>query len=235
MPTSLLDAVTYWTMRTCMQNIDELHEQPENLAIAILSIIAKEWLTVKEYMSTRLNQIEWELQIPDFRGNGKFYGLGATLKRLHPFRRHLPVYRKWVLGVLDNILNKEKVLSNDLKERPLAQLREDFLKVLNEIEAIEKRVQDMLNVVTAIISIEEAKRSVEQTSSLARLTYLAVVFVPLSFVSSFLSMTPDVESLRGTIWLFFVLAVPLTIFALSVALWVHIKDWWFSKRRRRSF
>lgn len=235
MQTSLLDAVTHWTMKICMQNIHELHEQPENLAIAILSIIAKEWLTVKEYISTRLTQIEWELEIPDFRGSGKSHGLGATLKRLHPFRRHLPVYRKWVSGVLDNILSKEKVLPNDLKDRPLTQLRDDYLKILNEIEAIQTRVQDMINVVTAIISIEEAKRSAEQTSSLARLTYLAVVFVPLSFVSSFLSMTPDVESLRSTFWLFFVLAVPLTIFALSVTLWVHIKQWWFRKSRRRSF
>lgn len=214
-----------------MQNIHELHEQPNTLAIAILSIIAKEWLTVKEYLSTRLAQIEWELQIPDFRGNGKSYGLGITLKRLHPFRRNLPVYRKWVLAVLDNILSNDKIPSNDQKHRPLTQLREDFLRILNEIDAVQTRVQDMVSVVTAIMTIEEAKRSAEQTSSLARLTYLAVVFVPLSFVSSFLSMTPDVKSLTSTIWLFFVLAVPLTIFALSVTHWVNIKEWWLKKRR----
>ena len=202
-----------------VQNLKGLEEQPNNFAIAILSIIAVEWLTVKEYVTTRLTQIEWELEVPDFRGHGEKYGLDASLKWLHPFRRNVPRYRKWVTNILNGILSDKNLSSTDPKDEALRDLREDFLVILRDLETLQAQVQDLVRVVTAIISIEEAKRSAEQNKS------LAVVFVPLSFVSSFFSMTSDVASLRTTFWIFFVVAVPLTLLSLSVTRWWAITRW----------
>jgi Mg2+ and Co2+ transporter CorA len=212
-------------MKMSIQQVKELDRQPRNLAVAILTIVAAEWLTVKEYVTTRLTQIEWELEIPDFRGHGHLYGLDSSLKRLHPFRRILPVYRKWVIDVLKGILGSYHFSADEQKDRMLRQLRDDFLGILEEIEIVQAQVQNMVSVVTAIMSIEETKRSAEQNKNINRLTYLAVVFVPMSFISSLFSMTSDVASLHQTFWIFLALAIPLTLFALSIAQWSHIKVW----------
>lgn len=222
---SLFEAVIYWTMKMSMQQLKELELQPNNFSIAILSIIAAEWLTVKEYVTTRLTQIEWELEVPDFRGHGEKYGLDASLKWLHPFRRNVPRYRRWVTDILNGVLSDKNLSSTASKDQALKDLREDFLIILRDLDALQAQVQDLVRVVTAIISIEEAKRSAEQNKSLARLTYLAVVFVPLSFVSSFFSMTSDISSLRTTFWIFFAVAVPLTLLSLSVTRWWAINRW----------
>lgn len=225
---SLFESAIHWTMRMSMQQLNELGEQPNNLAVAILSIIGTEWLTIKEYITTRLTQIEWEAEVPDFRAHGKSYGLETTLKWLHPFRRNIPRYRKWVDSVLNGILSNENLGSED---QALRQLRDDYLSILNDLDTVHAQVQDLVRVVTAIISIEDAKRTGEQNSSLARLTYLAVVFVPLSFVASFFSMSPDVKSLSTTYWVYFAVAVPLTLLSLSVVRWWDIAEWFRRDRK----
>jgi Mg2+ and Co2+ transporter CorA len=53
-----------------------------------------------------------------------------------------------------------------------------------------------VTVATAMIRIEESQRAMDQNRNFARLTYLAVVFVPLQFVTGFFSMTPDLEQLK---------------------------------------
>lgn len=212
-------------MEMAMRQFDDLDKQPKILAVAMLSIIAAEWLTVKEYVTTRLTQIEWELEIPDFRGQGPSYGLEASLKRLHPFRRSLPFYRNWVMSILQGFLKNGSLSVDDPRDQALRDLRDDFLAIIEELYILQTHVQNMISVVTAIISLEETKRSAEQNKSITRLTFLAVIFVPMSFVSSFFSMTPNVTSLYQTFSIYFVVAIPLTLFALSVAQWVSIKEW----------
>lgn len=64
----------------------------------------------------------------------------------------------------------------------------------------------------------------EQNRNFARLTYLAVVFVPLPWVLSFFSMNPDIVSLSKTFWIYFVVSIPLTAIALLIAKYfLHIR------------
>lgn len=220
---SLFQAVIHWTMNMSIQQIKAIEDQPRNFAVTILNLIAGEWQVVKEYIATRLTQIEWELEVPDFRKKGSRHGLDASLKWLHPFRRNVPRYRAWVTNVLRGVLNDQNLTLSDPHDRFLLDLREDFDAILTDLETLRAQVQDLVRVVTAIIAIEEAKRTAEQNErtadqnkSLTRLTYLAVIFVPLSFVSSLFSMTSDLSSLHTTFWIYFVVAVPLTLFAISV-------------------
>jgi Mg2+ and Co2+ transporter CorA len=213
----------YWSMKLGSKEFAALQSQPRNLGVAALSIIAAEWLTVVQYLTTRLNQIEWELQHPDFRTPP--YGLDASLRRLHPWRRSLPVYEQWVQEVLDDMLSDDALSKDQWHSGELLKLRGDFIAVRKALRTKQTQVQDMVSVVTAIISIEENKRSAEQNHNVTRLTYLAVLFVPMTFVSGFLSMTPDVTALSRTFWIYFALALPLTFVALVIAQWVYISVW----------
>jgi len=53
--------------------------------------------------------------------------------------------------------------------------------------------------------------------NLVRVTYLAVIFVPMAFVSSFFSMTPDLAAIESTVWVYFAVAIPLTVLCVAAA------------------
>jgi Mg2+ and Co2+ transporter CorA len=218
--TSLFEAVIYYTMSMSKEDTIKLSTQPRNIGFAILIVIGAEWLSVMKYLTTRLTQIEWELEHPDFRTPP--FGIEGSLRRLHPWRRSLPVYRTMINEVLQTVL-RESNLEHTLSTQ-LAKLRADFQLILAEINLLDKRIESMINVATAIISLEENKRAMKQNQNLSRLTYLAVIFVPMSFVSSLFSMTTDLSQLTQTFWVYFAVAVPITILALGVADWLHVKS-----------
>ncbi|KAL9001686.1 MAG: hypothetical protein Q9180_010012, partial [Flavoplaca navasiana] len=98
----------------------------------------------------------------------------------------------------------------------LCILEEDFELILDKLNQLHNRAERIMSVVTAVMSIEESKKALGQNRSLTRLTYLAVTFVPLSFVSSFFAMNEDVTRLGRTFWIYFAVAIPVTLLALVV-------------------
>ena len=58
--------------------------------------------------------------------------------------------------------------------------------------------------------IISSRRAIQQNQNLERLTYLAVIFAPLAFLSSFFSMAADLGALRETFGVYFAVAAPLS-------------------------
>ena len=92
------------------------------------------------------------------------------------------------------------------------------------MERVEARIDKIVAVATTSISIQESRQAMDQNAKLAKLTGLATVFVPLSFLASFFSMTNDVASLRKTYWIFFIIAFPLTLIALTLVNFFNVQD-----------
>lgn len=59
---------------------------------ALLHLVCTEWLTLVDYIKTRLNQVDWEIAFP---GNflAKDEQIEKALSKLHYWRRVVPVYR----------------------------------------------------------------------------------------------------------------------------------------------
>jgi Mg2+ and Co2+ transporter CorA len=188
-----------------------LPTHPTALALPILSLIAAEWLTVIAYITTGLTKIEWELEHPTYRD--ALSGLDGALDRLHPLRRLLPVYKTMILEVLSTLLAPNNLSPSS----PLQDLYAQFNKLLSSLSALQTRTQNIISLATTIISIEENHRATKMNKNLVRVTYLAVVFVPMAFVSSFFSMSPNLQELEQTIWVYFAVALPLTGVCLVVA------------------
>jgi len=93
-------------------------------------------------------------------------------------------------------------------------ITEELTSIFDQANVLQNRAEKIVSVMTAVISIEEAKRAYSQSQNVSRLTYLAYVFVPLSFISSFFSMSSDIAGLKGTFWMFFAVATPLTAMSL---------------------
>ncbi|CRK29233.1 hypothetical protein BN1708_004910 [Verticillium longisporum] len=217
--TSLFEAVVYWVTRMEGAEVAQMGADPRIMLRGLSQIICAEWLTVIRYITTRLGQVEWELENPDFRRDPS--GINSSLAKLHPWRRSVPLYKTLIKEATAKVFNSS---NGPLSEYTLS-LKEDFRVVEEGIDTLLQRIERIVAVATAIISIEESRRGYSLNQDLGRLTYLAVVFAPLSFVTGFFSMSEDVSSLRGTYWIYFCVALPVTVLAFVLVDMARVKRW----------
>lgn len=217
---SAFEDIVYWTSRLNSAEVANIANDPRILFKKTLFVVCSEWYTLTKYATTRLTQLEWELENPDLQ----FYtgGLEVTIQKLHSWRRRFPIFRTLLSEVLEKSIKRETFVQGS--ENHVLDLRRDFEILLSNIEHLQLRADRIMTVVTAVMSIEESKKAFEQNRSLARLTWLAVTFIPLSFVSSMFSMNGDLSSLRQSFWIFFAVAIPLTIFVLILTRYAGSMD-----------
>ncbi|KAI1418700.1 hypothetical protein F5Y13DRAFT_5301 [Hypoxylon sp. FL1857] len=213
--TTLFRDLLFWIQQTSQQDIDAIENNPRVMAFRILEIICAEWLTLSRYVTARLGQIEWEIERPEWFGIDKqelqreSINFNMSLKKLHTWRRRLPVYRAMVGDTRAKLFPNNTPVSS--REDCIDKLEKDFAIVAEHYHDLLQRTERIAAVATAVTAIEESRRAIEQNKTLGRLTYLAVIFAPLSFVSSFFSMSADLAGLSQTIWVYFCVAVPISL------------------------
>ncbi|KAI2779813.1 hypothetical protein F4815DRAFT_472289 [Daldinia loculata] len=213
--TNLFEDLIFWVRQTSQQDIDAIENNPRAMAFRILEIICAEWLTLSRYVTARLGQIEWEIESPKWFDIQKqelqreSINFNMSLKKLHTWRRRLPIYRAMVADTRTMLFPDSKPGSK--RQDCIDDLKKDFTIVADHIQDLLSRAERIAAVATAVAAIEESRRAVEQNKTLGRLTYLAVIFAPLSFVSSFFSMSTNVSELTGTIWVYFCVAIPVSL------------------------
>ena len=104
------------------------------------------------------------------------------------------------------------------KQGPINVFRDDFTRALSYMEEYQQRIDRLTSVVTATISIKDSRRSQEDNRNVARLTWLATFFIPLSFVATIFSMQPDISQLGPTSIWYAKIALPLAALSLAIGL-----------------
>jgi hypothetical protein len=70
---------------------------------ALLHLVCSEWQTMSDYVKTRLSQIDWEIVDPEkFASNNHIDG---ALKKLHMWRRFIPLYREMLTETLEQVFH----------------------------------------------------------------------------------------------------------------------------------
>jgi Mg2+ and Co2+ transporter CorA len=119
--------------------------------------------------------------------------------------------------VLTTILNPFKFPPISIP-LPLAKLCQVILKRLERAETrIQAKTDSFAQLAAATQSIEESQRAMKLNKSIVRLTYLAVFFIPMAFLSSLFSMASDILALKNTLRIYFAIALPLTAFCFFAA------------------
>ena len=209
---SIFEDMIYHLQNLSAEDLAMVARDPRMLFQKPLCVVCAEWQTLLQYTNTRLTQLEWEIQDPYLRNIEE--DLTTTLDKLHPWRRRFPLYKTIVSEVLTKVIRRQEFPFATTNS--LLILEKDFELILDQLNQLHNRAERIMSVVTAVMSIEESKKALGQNRSLARLTYLAVTFVPLSFVSSFFAMNEDVTRLGRTFWIYFAVAIPVTLLALVV-------------------
>jgi Mg2+ and Co2+ transporter CorA len=186
----------------------------KHLILKIFKMICTEWLLMMSHVKARIALIEWELRQPKFLPQNEA-GLHTSLQKLFPWRQRLPFYHEMLNYSFDHITKRSTFLSIPTSE--FSVLNSDFESIRTKFQTIVNHSEKVLTAATAIISIEESKKATAQNKGVSRLTYIALTFAPLSFLSSFFSMTDNIGALKRTIWIYFVVAIPLTMVLLMIA------------------
>ncbi|KAF1850930.1 uncharacterized protein K460DRAFT_400964 [Cucurbitaria berberidis CBS 394.84] len=95
-------------------------------------------------------------------------------------------------------------------------LLQDYEALLRRTETLSNLCKGRLQILLSRAGIVESNKAIEQAKVVTKLTRLAFVFIPLSFVSSFFGMNlkPFVESPPYGLWLFFAVSAPVVALLL---------------------
>ncbi|KAF2167750.1 hypothetical protein M409DRAFT_65858 [Zasmidium cellare ATCC 36951] len=230
------DDIKYWCGRLSPQDLDLVNHDPRCIALPVYKMILADWLTTLKYMIAQLGKIEWEFERPHW--GEKPSDIDSLLKKLSPWRRNVGYYQTMIgeaiarlyppevraplhaLGATSVPNGTDPAAAHfyipDNHDNGVSALWVDFRNVKRQIDEIQVRLKSIETMATNGINIEESRRAVKQNKNLARLTFLATIFIPLNFTSSFLSISPDFASAHQSIWLFFAIGIPVTLLSLAV-------------------
>ena len=230
------DLVHYWT-NSLPPGLNVAEASVLSISYYPFRIIAAEWVKYVEVMSLSVKQYEYQIDdIPDLVQLERF---DSDLKALQSWRRRTVSTRHKLDNIILFITDARNAFDSQISELLLG----DYKYLATEVDRYGRLLQSMLLVVTSLVQIVDSRRSFAETANISRLTYLALAFVPLSFVSSLFSMSGDLAPGGHNFWFYFAVAIPLMliVFALARApldklkvLWMNLYRRNFGFRRNRS-
>jgi hypothetical protein len=185
-----------------------------------LRIVTAEWLNVSHIVECELMRLDYAQETTQALS---FESLQKELFVLHMWRRRCTRYAEILERTAAMCCERgRKMWKRADQGKSIATERTaDFLELVRSFERMSKRVEKQITAVSARISVEIGKQSVVEAHRITRLTIVALVFFPLSFVAGLFSMN-DQFSLNSTrAWVFFVVATPLTVIVTFAGLYWH--------------
>ena len=252
---SIYEDIIYWAQKPEAVGFPtpDASSFPQVPIQALLYLVASEWLIMSEYIKTRLGQIEWEISYPE-HFLAKESNIDVPLKKLHIWRRLVPLYREMLNETLQGVFKFPCHTMGTLElvktsnppgpsgaaicspqsnmSGPKGVMQEEFTRALSYMEEYQGRIDRLTSVVTAIISIGDSRHSQEDNRNVARLTWLATFFIPLTFVSGLFSMTENIRQLGDTFKWYAAAAIPLACISLGLGVILTlpmVQKWWGKK------
>ncbi|KAH6666093.1 hypothetical protein B0J14DRAFT_605292 [Halenospora varia] len=96
-------------------------------------------------------------------------------------------------------------------------LVKDIDYVSNQIEKYQGTLEGMVPILTSTIQLIDSCRAMTETVYVKRLTYIALVFLPLSYVASVFSMNDDFAINSRRFWIYLITAFPLLALVLILS------------------
>lgn len=223
--TTLFDDVVYWSCRLSKEDLTYVKQDPKYLAAPMYKLMLADWLNTLKYMTTMFGLLEWGFEKPHWSEDPS--DIDKLLKKLSPWRRNVGYYQTMINDAIARLFPQIAASYPSPPTNPpspaqgLHQLRSDFQNVKHLVDEHKARIGSIQTMATNAINTEEARRAVKQNKNLTRLTVLATTFIPLNFTSSFLSISSDFPQAKTSIWLFFVLGIPITLLAFMIVDLTH--------------
>lgn len=197
------DLLLYWSKVNPAPFIGE-HLNLIAVAHYPLRIVAAEWIIYVAVMYRAIKQYEYTTAV-EGKIHQELEKLDADMRALQRWRRRSLSTGQKIKAIITVLHAYEKTDSN-----MIASLLQDYEYLSDAIETFGERLESMLPFVASLVQIVDSRRSFSETANISRLTIVALVFVPLAYVSSLFSMTGELGLGGSLFWLYFAVAIPVT-------------------------
>lgn len=183
------------------------------------------------YYPTRIVLAEWKMYTHLMNRYFKYYEytLRDIEQRLHDSdivdlqrwrRRGMQSRHKLTLltEFIDYWLQQEHQESD---RKPWSLVQRDIQHLQSNLEHYSRSLEQMVPIATSMVQLLDSRRGILEASHVGRLTFIALVFVPLSWVSSIFSMSDGYSPGHEHFWVYFATSVPvlLLVVFLSFVRW----------------
>jgi len=208
----LEDLVFYWN-DSRPPAFDVIHPTLFSLSYYPLRIIAAEWQVYLEVMYHSTKHYEYSSSNHP-HALAQLATLSSDLSALQKWARRCMATSHKIQRVIGFLKNRS-IDDRDADARDL--LIEDYEYIASTLAEYGHRLDAMVPIVTVMIQIIDSHRSLIETIKISRLSNLALIFVPLQFVSGLFSMNVAAVPGSKVFWLYFVIAVPMSIIVYLIA------------------
>jgi len=217
----------FWTLNQARSKANVIPPSPDLLPLAFFTMICAQWVMMCEYVNTRLGQIEWEIEL----GLSHLYSqdFDHTVKVLLMWRRRMPIYHSFVERLISRLSVRYKSKEDPGPFNSWEDILINLRDILHRLEILHCRADKIMAVSMAVTAREESKKATKESHAVTRVSYLAFIFVPLSFLTGFFSMSGDFPV--RTYWIYALTALPISICALGGLIFAGRIGRWFKKIR----
>ena len=203
--------IFYWSMKK-PQGFNVTCSTLFCLSYCSLKMIVAEWITYLELMYYSIKQYEYS------PGNiqpamEQIALLNADIYALQQWVRRCTATAQKVRYVIDFLRHRVR-RDEDIEQSLL--LTEDYNQISLSIDAYNRRFEALVSIATSLIQAMDSRRSLTETINISRLSYLALIFIPLTFVSSLFSMNDSIAPGGKIFGLYFAVSIPLCILVFLI-------------------
>ena len=178
----------------------------------ILQLMAAEWLNVSHI-------VECELTKLDYRNENNIPGFSSVQQEvnvLHMWRRRCARYGDMLRRSEELCSHRGSMSWPKLDDSESTNLiTKDFQAAHDKFKRLEMNAEKQIKTVFAKVAVEAAEESINETRQVTRLTVIATIFLPMSFVASIFSMNGTFALDGDRWWMYVAVVIPLIV---SIAL-----------------
>jgi Mg2+ and Co2+ transporter CorA len=185
----------------------------------LYQLAASNWMVINEYINREITGIEYKLE----REEPGFRALELYLKELFIHRRRITRYLELINETKVQCIKRgprgwPRDSNSELAAEQAGDWEDDFANIERWFIATSQRMEKNIRLLTALVAIGEGKQSLVENHGIARLSLLAMVFLPFSSVATILGIQGTFAPGEGKFWLFWVVAIALTAFVIGIFL-----------------
>ncbi|KAK4206030.1 hypothetical protein QBC37DRAFT_435515, partial [Rhypophila decipiens] len=173
-----------------------------------IRIVLAEWILYTHLMSRYFKYYEYTLHdIENRLHNSDIIDLQRWRRRSMQSQHKLILLSEFV----------DYWLPQEADKQPWNLVLKDISYVLSQLQHYNRSLEHIIPVATSMVQLLDSRRWMLEAANVSRLTFIALVFVPLSWVASIFSMSESYSPGHENFWVYFATALPVLVFVLFLS------------------
>jgi hypothetical protein len=224
------DAIFFWKYKASTDEIKSAISNPLSSTVCTRRSVAFAWSVHLEFITGVISNLETRLWgFESIQDNRTAEEIKRELSKLGNLMASVNQHRRRIWWYIDHMRYNLEVLgqppgdkSNNNKGPPKTPagnedpVLEDMSSLYDRLQYSKDRIESLMPVVMGAFSLLETQQSALEAKYVSRLTSLATVFVPLSFLTGIFGMSGSYLPGEKHFWIFWVVSLPLVAIAFTV-------------------